>query len=316
MTPPNSAPDLSDVSVVVLSHNRKDVMERNLISLLAMVDETSCQLIVVDNASTDGSAELIRDIIGKRPDVHFIASNSNLGVAGGRNAGWRNATRDTILNIDDDTLVSAEAVSTMLSTLLHNPRVGIVSPRILHAATGAAQFSFNDPAYRPSNFHGACHLVRRTVVDVAGFNDESCTFGGEELDMSIRARAAGFDVAYDGGANVLHDNMAHRGEIGQSRRQHWIYNFTRIFFKHFPLSVAIPFALRYCLSHLVSGVRIFGPACALVLVNAAMRGFRDGRHQHDPVPAHVVRFYRNSDLLPDFGNRPLWRKLAQRSKHR
>lgn len=234
---------------------------------------------------------------------------------GGRNDGWRQATRGFILNIDDDTLVTAEAVSALLSALLQNQELGIVSPRILHAASGAAQLSFTDPDYRLANYHGACHLVRRAVIDAVGFNDEGCTFGGEELDLSIRTRAAGFDIAYVGEATVLHDNAVRAGVVGRERRERWIYNFIRVFYKHFPLRTAIPFSLRYFASHLASGGRAFGLVFCLSLIGSAARGFRDGRRHHKPVPDHVMRFYRNPALRPEFGNRPLWRKLTKKATH-
>ncbi|WP_035023212.1 glycosyltransferase family 2 protein [Aquamicrobium defluvii] len=306
------APDLSNISIVVLSFNRGNTLGRNLIALAQMVEETGCELIVVDNASTDGSPEMIADILSGKTNTHFILNNSNLGVAGGRNTGWREATRDFILNIDDDTFITAEAVSTMRASIQRSARFGIVSPRILHAATGKVQLSFDDPDYRLANFHGACHLIRRAVLDVVGLNDENCTFGGEELDLSIRARAAGFDIAYVGDATVLHDNLVSKAEVGLERRKRWVYNFTRVFYKHFPLRAALPFSLRYLLSHVVSGVRAFGPGFGLTLTRAALHGCRDGRRQHKPVPPHVVRFYRNPDLRPEFGNRPLWRKLMKR----
>lgn len=308
--------DLSDISIVVLSYNRKDTLKRNLSTLTGLAHGTGCEIIVVDNASTDGSPEMIAAFITDIPNARFIANDKNLGVAGGRNTGWRAAERAFILNIDDDTLVTEEAVARMLSEMHAHPELGIISPRILHAVTGAAQLSFDKPRYQLSNFHGACHLVRRSVIDAVGLNDEYCTFGGEELDLSIRARAAGFDISYIGHATVLHDNLVRTGEVGRERRQHWIYNFIRVFHKHFPLRTALPFSLRYLTSHLVTGVRVYGLCFAPNLINAAWRGFRDGRRKHNTVPTEVVRFYHNPDLRPEFGNVPLWRKLANKAGSR
>ncbi len=309
--PAKVAANLSEVSIVVLSHNRKDVLERNLIKLTSLAKETGCELVVVDNASTDGSAQLIARALADRRNARFFLNDVNLGVAEGRNKGWRTASRDFILNIDDDTLITAEAVTAMLSTMREHPELGIVSPRILNAATGREQFSFDEPGCRPSNFHGACHLVRRAVLDSVGLNDEGCVFGGEELDLSIRARAAGFEIGYVGHTTVLHDNLVRNGQDGRGRRERWLYNYIRIHHKHFPLRVAVPFSLRYLVSHLVSGVRAYGPIFGARLLGAAMRGFRDGRRQHKTVPDAVVRFYRNPDLRPEFGNVPLWRKLLR-----
>jgi GT2 family glycosyltransferase len=303
--------DLSDVSIVVLSYNRRDALERNLFALISMVEKTGCELIVVDNASSDGSAQMIEEALTGRCNTRFIANSANLGVAGGRNAGWRVATREFILNIDDDTFVTAEAVAVMLSTMRDSPKLGVVSPQVLNA-NGAKQFSFADLGYRPSNFHGACHLVRRALIDAVGLNDEDCTFGGEELDLSIRARTKGFEIGYVGQATVLHDNLVRKAQDGRARQERWLYNFIRIHSKHFPLHASAPLSLRYLSSHLVSGVRNHGSLFGVRLFAAAIQGFCDGRRQRRAVPGPVVRFYRNPDLRPEFGNVPLRRKALKK----
>lgn len=306
------APDLSNISIVVLSFNRRNTLGRNLIALAQMVEETGCELIVVDNASTDGSPEMIADILSGKTNTHFILNNSNLGVAGGRNTGWREATRDFILNIDDDISLSAHDALQMASVLQSSNDIGIVGPRILDFDTGSVQYSYGSIELELANFQGACHMIRRDVACKVGFNDEGCSFGGEELDLAIRVRAAGYKVIFTPDAAVLHDHQIRTGHEAKGRRKRWVYNFTRVFYKHFPLRAALPFSLRYLLSHVVSGVRAFGPGFGLTLTRAALRGCRDGRRQHKPVPPHVVRFYRNPDLRPEFGNRPLWRKLMKR----
>lgn len=301
--------DLSDVSIVVLSFNRKDILARNLAALTKMVEDTGCELIVVDNASTDGSAEIIPAMLAGRANTHFIANEGNLGVAGGRNAGWREASRGFILNVDDDTLVTTDAIVSMLSLMRAQPGIAIISPRILHAETRAKQLDMGGNQFSLANFHGACHLLRTALIERIGANDELCSFGGEEIDYSIRARSAGFDVVYTPDATVLHNTLARVGADGSGRRQRWLYNFTRVFFKHFPLGFATVLSGRYLLSHLVSGMRAYGPLFAGPLLASAFRGFRDGRRQHKRVPANVVQFYRNPDLRPEFGNVPVWRKL-------
>lgn len=303
--------DLSDVSIVVLSFNRKDTLARNLAALTQMVEEAGCELIVVDNASTDGSAEIIPAMLAGRPNTRFIANEDNLGVAGGRNAGWREASREFILNVDDDALVAIDAIVSMLSLMRAQPGIAIISPRILHAETRTRQLDMGDCQRSIANFHGACHLLRTALIERIGINDELCSFGGEEIDYSIRARSAGFDVVYTPDATVLHNTLARVGVDGSSRRQRWIYNFTRVFFKHFPLGFATVLSGRYLLSHVVSGVRAYGPLLAGPLLVSAFRGFRDGRRQHKPAPARVVQFYRDPSLRPEFGNVPVWRKLWQ-----
>lgn len=305
----DSSLQLADVSIAVLSYNRKDVLEPNLNALMALAENFGCELIVIDNASVDGSADMIAQMIVGRRNTQFIANTTNLGVAGGRNTSWRAVTRPFILNIDDDTFVSAEAIAIMLSLMRTRPDVGIISPRILHAVTKKKQLDLGDHLYSLANFHGACHLVRTALVEQIGVNDELCSFGGEEIDYSIRARARGFDVVYTPDATVLHQSIIRTGKIGGDRRCRWLYNFIRIYHKHFPLGFASLLSGRYLLSHFVSGVRVHGPLFAVYLLAAAFRGFRDGRREYSAIPADVVRFYRDPDLRPEFGNRPIWRKF-------
>jgi GT2 family glycosyltransferase len=304
------SPDLSDVSIVVLSCNRRDTLQRNLAVLVELVERTGCELIVVDNASADGSRQMIEAVLQCRVGTRFLASGVNLGVAAGRNAGWRLAERDFILNIDDDTLISAGAVATMLAAMQGRPEIGVLSPRIVHAASGIAQFSFEESDPILSNFHGACHMVRRRAIETTGLNDEACRFGGEELDLSIRMRAAGFELGYAADATVLHDNIVREGEADRTRRTQWVQGFTRVMARHFPPGMALAFALRYLAGHCYSGSKAHGLRFAAALVAAAARGLREGRRQYRAIPAHVVQFYRDPGLRPEFGNRPLWRKLS------
>lgn len=304
--------DLSDISIVLLSYNRIDVLKRNVIKLVELVKNYGCELIVVDNASADGSAELIGEILGTLSGTYFIANDANLGVAGGRNTGWRVATRKFILNVDDDISVSAFDVWQMAQLLREVNTIGIVAPSIADFHTGNIQYSYGDSRQEIANFQGACHMIRRDIAIKVGLNDEECSFGGEEIDLSIRFRAEGFNVTFTPDAKVLHDHKIREGAELMGRRASWIYNFTRIFYKHFPLSAAVPFSLRCWVSHLVSGVRAHGPGFGLNLIGAMLRGVHDGRRAHKRVPDEVVRFYRDPNLRPEFGNRPLWRKLLAR----
>ena len=307
-----SLDDLSTVSIVVLSYNRKDALEPNLAGLLQMVDQNGCELVVVDNASTDGSVEMIRGAAASRSDVIALLNDRNLGVADGRNAGWRVAGRDFVLTIDDDTFVTADAVRSMLSTFQSSLDIGIVTPVIIDARTKSKLYGYGDLEFSIGNFQGGCHMLRRSLLEKVGFNDEACTFGGEELDLSIRARVAGYDVVYTPRATVLHDGRVRQGKEGSDRRARWLYNFVRVHHKHFPLAAALPLSSRYLLSHLVTGLRANGPGSVPMLLVAAWRGMRDGRRQHVPVPPGVVRFYTNPTLRPDLGNEPLWHKLRRR----
>ncbi len=302
--------DLQALSIVVLSYNRRPELEKNIPYLCGVARTSGCQLIVVDNASTDGSGEFLTKTRDEYSELVVIQNDRNAGVSGGRNLGWRAADRPWILNIDDDTQLSEADIFHLLSAGQSDETIGILSPRIVHAETGKSQCDFGSDVVRTANFHGACHLVRREVFARVGELDPECSFGGEELDYSIRARCLGFDIVYAPVTTVRHNNFERSGDEGEWRRRQWIFNYTRVLFKHFPMGMALLFAFRSLLSHVVSGLRTRGVFFAASLSRPFLKGVWAGRRSHHTIPGTVVAFYSNPTLTPEFGNVPLWKKLS------
>lgn len=310
----NSLPMLS---VVVLSHNRREELRRNMQVLCDLQALTGFELIVVDNASDDGTREDLGELRRQYPELIIILSERNLGVAGGRNLGWSTASRDFILNLDDDTRVDLGALRALCAELAASATIGIVTPRVVHAITGVCQNPYADTVREPANFHGACHIVRRALWQSVGRLDPECSFGGEELDYTIRARAAGYVTVCTPNVTVHHNSLVRPPSIDLLRRERWLYNYTRVLFKHFPPVRALLYAGRGLLAHLVSGITKHGPRVVPGLIVNAVIGARSGRRCYVRLPEAVRRFYANDRLLPDFGNVPLWRKaLARASRTR
>lgn len=305
---------LDDLSLVILSYNRQDELLNNIIPLCEDSLKTGFELIIVDNASTDGSREVLVELSNQYPGLRVIYNDKNLGVAEGRNTGWQAATRNFILNIDDDTRISLMEIIALHQFAIEKPDAGVISPRILHAITEAAQNDHGDKEYEPANFHGACHLVRRDVYRKVGAIDPACSFGGEEIDYSIRVRAAGYKVIYTPNVSIKHNNFIRSGGEGAWRRRQWLYNFSRVYFKHFPVYIAFMLSFRYLISCLVSGMRQYGLFFALSLPKQVVFGALDGRRQHQSIPREVRDFYVNPALRPDFGNIPLHRKFLTKMK--
>jgi GT2 family glycosyltransferase len=306
------APTLADLSVVVLSHNRREELMRNLEELCALRETAGFELVVVDNASTDGTRAELARLTRLHPELIVLLPDENLGVARGRNLGWGRATRAFILNLDDDTHLALEDMRAMLRAL-DSESVGIVTPQVVEATTGAVHNGdYAGRVREPANFAGACHLVRRAVWDRVGELDPGCSFGGEEIDYSIRSRAAGYSTVCVAEATARHHGMTRGAGVGRRRREQWVYNYTRVVFKHFPLSKALLFASRGLVSHLLNGIAAHGPAIAAPLVWNTLRGARAGRKRYAALPEPALRFYLNPALRPDFGQIPLSHKLVER----
>jgi GT2 family glycosyltransferase len=304
---------LGELSVVVLSYNRREELRQNLEALCALRERTGFELIVVDNASTDGTRDDLQQLRIENPGVVILQSERNLGVAGGRNLGWRAATRPFILNLDDDTRIDLDAMLALHRAAAASESIGAVTPRVVHAETGRCQNGdYAGKIREPANFHGACHLVRTSAWKSAGPLDPGCRFGGEELDYAIRLRAAGYSTVCLGDVVVRHNSLTRGNSVDRWRREQWLYNYSRVLFKHFPAGRALACSSRGLMSHLLGGVAAHGIAIAPALIGQAIRGALAGRQRYARLPPAALRFYSNDELLPDFGNIPLWRKMRSR----
>lgn len=215
--------DRGTVSVIILNWNGKDLLSRCLETLRANTAYEDYHTVVVDNASTDGSVELVRREFGW---VHLVENETNLGVPGGYNAGIEYAIRtldpDYVLVMNNDLeFVQPEWLDRLVESV-NEPGVGIVGCKLLYP-DGTIQHAgdrvgyFGDSIYREDVYReptrldrlefvlGACFLIDRGVVDTIGLWDEgfSPTNWGER-DYCMRARAAGYDVLYDPRVTVIH----------------------------------------------------------------------------------------------------------------
>ncbi len=179
------------ISVIVVSFNARVDLERCLDALRAAPPDTPHEIVVVDNASTDGSAAAARS----RPGVRAIDAGSNLGFARACNIGIRASRGTHLLLLNSDTVVPAGAVDALVDELERNPDVAVVGPRLVDE-TGRAELSFGrmitplaewrqkrlarsglvDQLTRrrhyPDWVSGACLLVSRADADAAGLLDE------------------------------------------------------------------------------------------------------------------------------------------------
>lgn len=227
-----SAPDLS---ILIVNWNTRDDLLACLGSLRAAAIARAHEIVVVDNASDDGSAEAV---LTGFPAVRLIQAGRNLGFAGGNNLALHEAQGAYLLLLNPDTLVAPGQLEAMVTYLDAHPAVGIVGPRLLYG-DGSFQLSatpFVEPAdvyfelarfpralqpraqRAPRRLYdfsapeplpvdtvmGAALLIRRAVVDRIGVLDEGYFMYGEEMDWCWRAKQAGFDVCWLPGPVVTH----------------------------------------------------------------------------------------------------------------
>ena len=221
-----------DLSIVIVSFNTRTDLERCLQALHETPARRSHEIIVVDNASADGSADAAR----RWPDVRVIETGENLGFACGANIGIRASSGINLLLLNSDTVVPAGALDRMIDELDRHADVAVVGPRLVDGA-GRAELSFGrmvgpfnelrqkilmrgheeqpgiaspsvDLATRREQFpdwvSGACLLVRRRDADAVGLLDERYFMYLEDVDFCAAIRARGRRVLFTPAAQVVH----------------------------------------------------------------------------------------------------------------
>lgn len=230
-----------DLTVIILNWNALDWLERSVGSALAQdIAPWQHEVIFVDNASADGSADFVRE---RFPDARVMAMDRNLGFAGGNNTAIREARGRYILLLNPDTETHPGAFRALIAFMDAHPDCAIAGPQLLNP-DGSLQYSCrrfptleaglfrNTPLGRlfPGNratrdymmkdvphdramevdwVSGAAMCIRRETLDRVGLLDEGYFMYVEDVDLCYRAREVGGEVWYEPEAVVTH-------AIGQS----------------------------------------------------------------------------------------------------
>jgi len=225
------------VYVVILNWNGKDDTVECLNSLKKL-SYPNFRVIVVDNASTDGSQELIKRT---RPDVELIENSANLGCGGGNNVGIREALKkgaDYVFLLNNDTIVDSNLLSILVEVGESSPQIGIIGPKIYPysepdkiwaAGAETVRFSyyigklrgFNQRDKGQYDFDGEVDflltcgvMIKREVFELIGLLDADYFYTTEDFDFCLRARKTGFKVFYVSRAMMWHKVAASVGGMG------------------------------------------------------------------------------------------------------
>jgi hypothetical protein len=219
------------LSTIVVSWNTKEILAQCLDSLTAEQIEGGHEILVVDNASTDGSPEFVRE---RYPEIILLESGENLGFAKANNLALETCTGETILLLNPDTQVLPGALSSLLCFLETHPSAGTCGARLLNP-DGTLQFSCSPqpslrselqrllhlPGIRQDGYYpmedwdvsaprrvdtllGACLMVRRSSFEQVGFLDAAFFMYSEEVDLCKRIRQKGWEIYWVPEAKVIH----------------------------------------------------------------------------------------------------------------
>lgn len=196
-----------DVAVVIPNLNGAGVLESCLSALDAASSSVRAGAILVDNASSDRSIELVRTTF---PEVLILANEENEGFAKACNRGGRAVESRYVLLLNNDLTLSPGSLAAMVAYADAHPRVGAVTP-VMCWPDGRPQGPrlgwrglLKGEAVRLSFAPGTCLLLRREALDGIDWLDEAFFFYNEDIDLSWRLKKAGWDLVCLTRVKVLH----------------------------------------------------------------------------------------------------------------
>ena len=226
-----------DLTIVIVSYNVRDCLGRCLESLLRALNSNAAQIIVVDNASDDGSADFVR---ANFPSVNLIRNEANVGFAKANNQGLKIATGRYLLLLNPDTEIpeGANPLQIMVSFMETHPRAGACGPSLFYGDGKRQHSAFRFPSlaqiyidlfpvywrlresringryptawydsgipFRIDHPLGAALMVRAETVRQVGLLDEDYFIYAEEVDWCKRIRRAGWEIWCVPSAKIIH----------------------------------------------------------------------------------------------------------------
>ncbi|MBK6541245.1 MAG: glycosyltransferase family 2 protein [Flavobacteriales bacterium] len=253
------------LSVIIVNYNVRAYLDQCLRAVLEAMKDISGEVFVVDNLSTDGSVELVRD---SYPGVKLIANAENVGFSRANNQAIRLAQGEYVLLLNPDTVVGEDVFHKVIAFMDAHPKAGGLGVKMVdgtgrflpeskrglptpsvafYKIIGLARMfprsrvfgryhlghlAENDTA-RIEILSGACMFLRKKTLDQVGLLDESFFMYGEDIDLSYRITLGGYDNYYFPEARILH----YKGESTKKSSVNYVfvfYNAMAIFAqKHF-----------------------------------------------------------------------------------
>jgi GT2 family glycosyltransferase len=246
------------VAIVILNwNNALDTLE--CLDSVFQIDYPAYDPIVVDNGSSDDSVNRIRS---KYPGVELLETGKNLGYGGGNNVGIRHAIKDGasyVFVLNNDTLVAPTILKELVQVAESNPKIGIVGPIVLlhepqDVLYSAGSFidwkkgaTWHRGLYQPAgqytelqkpepvDFIAGCGmLVRRDLIEAAGYLDPRYYLNFEDVEWCVRAHRHGFEVYFAPGAVIWHKDSATMGRGSPVHTYYLTRNGLRFFWQNAP----------------------------------------------------------------------------------
>ncbi len=237
---------VTDLSIIIVNWNTRDLLAKCLQSIwdnVCRLRQLTVETFVVDNASTDGSVQIVQDLF---PWVQLVENTENIGFSAANNQAIRQSQGRYLVLLNSDAEVFPNALETMVQFMEEHPRVGGCGPLLLNA-DGSLQVSchpmltperefwrllFLDRLWHQATYvqqrwdretpqpveviKGACFLLRRAAVEHVGLLDEQYFMYTEEMDLCYRLMQAGWELWWVPQAVVKHYGEASSKQMAET----------------------------------------------------------------------------------------------------
>lgn len=296
------------VSVVIATWNRaQDVLET--IDSVYRQDYPCFEIIVADNASTDGTADKIH---ASFPTVNLIRLPENRGASGGRNAGMQEADGEYILCLDSDASLDCGALHALVAAFEADPTIGVVNSKVINAFTrnfdpvagwaySEEQKMKSDTSFYTHTFSETGCAFRRDAFLKTGMFWERLFFGREGEELALRMLDAGYRILYCPSVVILHRASPQKRIASIERRYHDFRNALRIYLVRYPWWLLVWMLPLKVAAETVKGVRtrhmdwIFRAVWAVVCELPAL--WKERKPIHNRTALNYLHFQREHGSL-------------------
>lgn len=219
---------MKNLTIVILNFNSGEYLSKCLESIKHIKNEANISVIAIDNASSDTSFSSAKE---KFKDVRFVENGANLGFSKGYNAVLKSVKSEYILLLNPDCILEKGVIEKTLKDFENIENAGAISPKIilsngqmdltahrgfptpwaslLYALGDDSLYhlknKMSDVIHEVDSITGAFFLTKKTILDQVGYLDERFFLYGEDIDLSLRIKKAGYKILYDPTIKIVHN---------------------------------------------------------------------------------------------------------------
>ena len=242
------------LSIIIVNYNTYSLSKQTIDSILNRTYPFEYEIILVDNASSDGSIEMLKDDFKEISNIHIIINKDNLGFGKANNIGYGKSTGEYILLLNSDTVVGDNCLTKCMDYIEQRQNIGALGCKVMledgtldHACKRgfptpkASLYYFlklgkkdpikyglydamhlgEDEVGEVDVLTGAFMLMPKEVIEKVGLFDEDYFMYGEDIDLCYKIKEAGYDIVYYPEAHIYHL----KGGSSKKKRTKVIYNF-------------------------------------------------------------------------------------------